>query len=194
MRTTQTNEISMNVPITIYQEGAALLIALEGYSRESAEAVAIESVAPGAVTLKGRETSTIYQISATAYWRAYHGSEEPDVIWAGLHAASAAYERQQANAEELLLLNSVPTLLSKVGLYCSKKDCGSRARRVHMTEDLSRSGAFVILPICEQCNLVRMKEKYRDDEQSSSDDTVFLSTEQVQELSGGVLYPVGEED
>lgn len=189
----QTNEISMNVPITIYQEGAALLIALEGYSRENAEAVTIANVTPAAVTLIGRETSTTYQISGTAYWRAYHGSEEPDVIWSGVMEARAAYEHQQTNAEETLLLNSVPTLLSKVGLYCSKMDCGNRARRVHMTEDLSRPGAFVVLPICEQCNLVRMKEKYRDDGTRSPDDTVFLSTEQVQELSGGVLYPVGEE-
>lgn len=202
MRTIHTQDFKSDAPIVLWQKEGHLYITAEAtIPDEGVEDVLITHVTHIAVSLTGSESHTEYQISGAAYWRAYHGSEEPDIIWSGVMEARATYERQRANAQEALLIKSVPILLSKAGLYCAfgplgedgtRQRCGTRAKLVHITEDLSRPGAFVILPICDKCNLERTRASCVDDG-AVTEDEVLLSTEQVQQLAGAMLYPIGEE-
>ena len=140
---------------------------------------------PQEVVLQTNTSKQTYRISAGTYWRAYNGSAEPDVIWAGAMEAAQAKLRQDAQEIETKLMSSTPIKLVKRELACAfcPKEEGSRMTNLlHFTEDLRRPGAYVVLPICTSCRDEQMNAKFL--EPSSS----------IDDMTGReIVYPVNEE-
>ncbi len=168
--------------IKLIQQGTSLYVAQLLDNLDQAEQTVILEVTQQEVALEARPSGTIYRISGAAYWRAWHGSVEPDLAWAGMMEAQAALSRQEANIEETLLLNSTPMQLRQPDLVCAfgpfdqegkRQDCSNMATLVHITEDINRTNGYVVLPICERCNEERLRAKYAEPQPDERDNIAY---------------------
>lgn len=175
MRVTHTQDFLSEKLITLWQEGEKLWVGpATERDEDKAETALIESVTPSSITIKGKDSSTLYQISGAAFWRACNGgSAEPDQIWAGVMEAAAAKLRQDAQEMEDLLMNSTPIKLTKREMpcaFCKPEEGRSMTNLLHITEDLRRPGAYVVLPICTSCQTEQMNAKFTEPSSSVGDE------------------------
>jgi len=97
-------------------------------------------------------------IKTEDYWKAKRDDVANETV-AGALLAQIAYRREYEDASEDRLLEGARIISIQSGSYCGYKDeCPNTTDAALITGLSRREGAYVMVPICTDCNIERLKK------------------------------------